>query len=104
MTDQTLMASEQMPKAMALVLCGMFARSNMGLEPPASEAVSWAKTAGVTSDRGLGRVLLPGVLDSDADQAMFGAQAEAPFEQLGGLTLVAQRETWPDILELYERG
>jgi len=46
MTNQT-----RVTRDMALVLCGMFARSDMGLDLPTREEISWAKTAGLKSPR-----------------------------------------------------
>ena len=39
-------------------------------------------------------------MESEEDDAMFAAEAEAWLERLGALRLGPARETWPDVLEL----
>ena len=65
----------RLTRDMTLVLCGVFARSNMGLKLPTREDICWAKQAGITTARASAELFCRGFMESDADAATFAAEA-----------------------------
>ena len=94
----------RLTRDMALVLCGMFARSNMGLGLPTREEISWAKQAELKTPRTSAEFLCLAFGESDAVAAMVAAVAEAWLKRLSGLTLGEVRKGWPDVVDVYEGG
>lgn len=74
MTGPTLIPLESLPEVIPLVLCGMFARSNMGLALPTRDEVGWAKQDGITRARASVKLFCQAFTECDEHEAMFAAE------------------------------
>jgi hypothetical protein len=91
-----------MDKTMALILCGVFARSNYGFGNPTVAEISRAKSDPPDTPRQSAEFFCAQFMESDEHEDMFAGEAEMWFDDLHGRSEDDCRRIWPDKFVLYD--
>ena len=87
---------------MALVMCGVFARSNMGMERPPREDVQRSRKNPPTSPESSAYLWCEHLMEDDYSEKAFCDEAKMWFKNLKKTPVARLRDIHPDLMSLYD--